>query len=174
MPRTSFRKKAEEIDRVTKEKMAKRTDALQSMQCQQNDFENENKSMSDKLNLWHSVLTKIVSHEHHGSKKEAGAAWLQYFEQVTGTKIADAPAPFESADMSYENSILCLSTHISLLRKELEKLEKQMHNLQKRIGKRKLTMEKREDQVKSKLRKVIEIKQAGKEEEVLEQKRHHG
>lgn len=154
--------------------MAKRADSLHSMQCQQNDLENESKSNSGKLDLWHSVLSKIVSHEHHGSKKEPGTTWLQYFEQVTGAKIADAPVLFESADMTYENTILCLSTHISLLRKESEKFEKQMENLNKRISKRKTAVEKREHRVKSKLEKIIEIKRTGKEEEVAEQKRHHG
>ncbi|CAK9082770.1 unnamed protein product [Durusdinium trenchii] len=98
----------------------------------------------------------MVGSEHNGNAKPPTMSWRQYFEQAIGKKIENAPVNFNAHEMSFEEALILLSTHIGLLRKDLEKTKKLVAHQKERVAKSKVVSKRAEDRRKRKVEKTFD------------------
>ena len=131
----------------------------------------ETSDFSSKRDVWQQVLRAVVSPQHNGTNKEPHMTWHQFFEEAIGCEILDIPDTFKVADLAFEVVIAMISTQIGALQKEQDAAEKRLA----KATKRKLCMENQEEKRKTKDQKKAEkflvLKDTGRLETDLEEKR---
>ena len=165
------RKAIEEVDTRAGAKHLKREEgvALLAVRLQQQVLVQE--SLKHSLDTWTSVLSAVLTPEHHGSQKPENETWLAFFANAISKEIQDAPMGFQDGRLSFENAIVLLSTHISLLRKDLEKGEKAVESTKKMHERSTQVLERGKIRSKRRLDKIFQIKADGLEGVVADDKR---
>lgn len=124
-----------------------------------------------KGSTWKEVLRLIVSPATNGNDKPPDQPWKAFCEACLGQEIVDCPTHFESPDLPFETIILMISKLVESMQSELEYFQKKLNALLERKKRLENREERKEANAIEKAAKVVELREAGKWEEVQEDKR---
>ena len=144
----SFRRKVEGMNEALVRKCSEKSDLVISLEQKCSECGEKALQLKEKVATWENILKVIVNPDTHGSKKEPHMTWIEFFQEKTDSIIHDAPINFSAKELSFENAIVLVSTHIGTLRKETEAIEKNWGNMKKRVEKRQATHEAQLQKVK--------------------------
>lgn len=146
----------EATEKEAEKKRQRKCRNLESLNGRLAELTTEMEALEGTLGSWSEVLSKMVGSEHNGNAKPPTMSWRQYFEQAIGKKIENAPVNFNAHEMSFEEALILLSTHIGLLRKDLEKTKKLVAHQKERVAKSKVVSKRAEDRRKRKVEKTFD------------------
>lgn len=72
--------------------------------------------MKQEAGVWGKILLKITSQER--MEKCEDQPWIDYFKTVAQLEKLEAPAMFQSKDLSYEDVIINIGQHLGMLKKK--------------------------------------------------------
>lgn len=124
-----------------------------------------------KGSTWKEVLRLVVSPGTNGNDKPRDQPWKAFCEGCLGQEIVDCPTHFESSDVPFETIILMISKLLESMHNELEYFEKKLNALLERKKKLENREKKKEANAIGKVNKIVELREAGKWEDVQEEKR---
>lgn len=129
--------------------------------------------LQERLNTWKQLLKALVAPSNHDLCTNHDMRWSALFEQLLERQVEDIPQKFlaGSSVMEFEDVIVEVSAHISSLQKDFNKGANMLQTKTKTLQVKKERVLKIEEQSKIKAEKIIEIKESGKEDEILESHR---
>lgn len=77
--------------------------------------------MSQKLDLFNSVLLQITAPLDNRPEKREDDSWLDHFKRLVGCDIPEAPAAFSSSSLTYQQVLVKLAQHIGYLTSQMQK-----------------------------------------------------
>lgn len=116
-------------------------------------------SLTGKTALWSQLLTKIVSPEQHGTKKDPATSWKTYLSSLAGEEIEECPVTLDVPDLEFEKVIIQISAHIGLCEKEKGVQELKVKKLEQKVEKGNKNMLKQERKAKERADKLIDPEQ---------------
>lgn len=128
-------------------------------------------SLTMKVDLWSQLLSKIVSPEQHGTKKDPATSWKTYLSSLAGEDLEECPVTLDRSDLPFEKVILQISAHIALCEKEKRVQELNVTKLEKRVESGNKNMLKQERKAQEKARIFFDPEQKKIFEENQEKKR---
>ena len=158
------------------EERIKRQASVESIEIDVQASQQKVESLQEKLNTWKRLLKALVAPDNHELCQTHDMSWSALFERLLERQMEDIPHKFlaSSSMIEFEDVIVQVSAHISSLQKDFNKGANMLTNKTKRLHARQEGALKHEEKLKRKAEKVIEIKESGKEEDILESNRPFG